>query len=241
MKKLLNTNSGSKPLYKQVYEILVKKLEKGEYTIDDTLPTESEFQSIFGVSRITARKALEQLKKDGYVKRKRGIGTIVVRNSKEPKLKVKSFFNNIGKTRLKRKLISVEEILPEEKIANYFLISLKEKITKIQRVIMTDTDDVPLALNTIFISPKVNIDFKKINLEKSLYMILEDEGHNIDNYNESLKASLPNKDEANILNIDMDEPLFVRVRKGYTHAGKAIEYSINKHISRYYEYNISLE
>ncbi|MCS5932244.1 GntR family transcriptional regulator [Klebsiella pneumoniae subsp. pneumoniae] len=47
------------------------------------LPTEAEFEEIFGVSRITARRALAELAAKGLVKRQAGIGTMVIQHFRE--------------------------------------------------------------------------------------------------------------------------------------------------------------
>ncbi len=47
------------------------------------LPTEAEFEERFGVSRITARRALAELVAKGLVKRQAGIGTMVISTSEK--------------------------------------------------------------------------------------------------------------------------------------------------------------
>lgn len=84
MKKQLDYSTHSKPLYAQVYDILVDKLNKGEYRKNDTFPTEAEFQEMFGISRITARRALSELEKEGYVKRSRGLALSLFEILKKP-------------------------------------------------------------------------------------------------------------------------------------------------------------
>lgn len=70
MKEELDYSRGAKPLYAQLHDILLEKLKTGEYKKNDVLPTEAEFEEIFGVSRITARRALAELAAKGLVKRR---------------------------------------------------------------------------------------------------------------------------------------------------------------------------
>jgi GntR family transcriptional regulator len=65
------------PLYHQLYTLLRHKIESGECARDALLPGEAELTRVFGVSRITARRALEELRRGGLVRRERGIGTTV--------------------------------------------------------------------------------------------------------------------------------------------------------------------
>ncbi|MDV3454614.1 hypothetical protein RZS00_20990 [Klebsiella pneumoniae] len=50
MKEELDYSPGAKPLYAQLHDILLGKLKAGEYKKNDVLPTEAEFEEIFGVS-----------------------------------------------------------------------------------------------------------------------------------------------------------------------------------------------
>lgn len=65
------------PLYHQIYLILRDKILSGEYARGTALPGERELGEIFGVSRITTLRALNELAAAGLVVRSRGRGTLV--------------------------------------------------------------------------------------------------------------------------------------------------------------------
>lgn len=65
------------PLYHQVYSLLRRKIEGGELRHGALLPSEIELASQLGVSRVTAKRALDDLEAEGYVERRRGRGTAV--------------------------------------------------------------------------------------------------------------------------------------------------------------------
>jgi GntR family transcriptional regulator len=65
------------PLYHQIYELLRNKILEGEYARGSYLPGERELGEIFGVSRITTVRALNELAANGLVIRSRGKGTLV--------------------------------------------------------------------------------------------------------------------------------------------------------------------
>jgi len=69
--------SGDKPLYSQIIEILRGRIERGEYVPDQQLPTEVELAEQFGVSRITSKRALIELEREGLIYRRRGSGSFV--------------------------------------------------------------------------------------------------------------------------------------------------------------------
>ncbi len=65
------------PMHRQIAHQLREAISKGEYALGDRIPTEPELSEHFGVSRITARQAVEHLVRDGVVVRKQGKGTFV--------------------------------------------------------------------------------------------------------------------------------------------------------------------
>lgn len=67
-------------LYLQLYEILRKKIETGEWQVGAQIPTEDDLCRMFGVSRATVRTAILELVRQGYLKRQQGKGTFIYKN-----------------------------------------------------------------------------------------------------------------------------------------------------------------
>ena len=67
----------SKPLYLQIKDELKEKIESRQLLPGQQLPTEFELARQHDVSRITSKKALEELEKEGYIRRRRGQGSFV--------------------------------------------------------------------------------------------------------------------------------------------------------------------
>lgn len=63
------------PLYHQLYALVKGKIEGGELRQGALIPAEKEIAAWFGVSRITVKRALDDLEAEGYVSRQRGRGT----------------------------------------------------------------------------------------------------------------------------------------------------------------------
>ncbi|SFP68405.1 GntR family transcriptional regulator [Caldicoprobacter faecalis] len=70
-------NEEKKPLYMQIFEYYKQKINNKELLPNDQLPTEIEMAEMFGVSRITTKRALEELEREGFIYRKRGQGSFV--------------------------------------------------------------------------------------------------------------------------------------------------------------------
>lgn len=71
---------GFRPLYRQVKEVLTKRIADGVWAAGDTLPSEPEIAADLGVSHGTVRKALDELTTENLVTRRQGKGTFVARH-----------------------------------------------------------------------------------------------------------------------------------------------------------------
>lgn len=69
-----------KALYEQVYSAIKEDIFSGKYKVGERVPSEKELSDHFKVSRITSKRALESLEKDGIVYRQKGKGTFVSEN-----------------------------------------------------------------------------------------------------------------------------------------------------------------
>jgi len=65
------------PLYQQIKDLLVERIEHGEFAAGDVIPSEAQLGAAFEVSRLTVRQALYELRVEGYVIREKGRGTFV--------------------------------------------------------------------------------------------------------------------------------------------------------------------
>lgn len=65
------------PLYARVTRDLIREIGSGRYPAGSMLPTEAALCERFGVSRITMRAALGELRERGMISRRAGVGTRV--------------------------------------------------------------------------------------------------------------------------------------------------------------------
>lgn len=63
------------PLYYQLKQILLDKIERAEWSREEPIPSEQKLQETYGLSRTTVRQALDDLVVEGYLNRYRGRGT----------------------------------------------------------------------------------------------------------------------------------------------------------------------
>ncbi|WP_248792100.1 GntR family transcriptional regulator, partial [Escherichia coli] len=83
--------------------------------------TEAEFEEIFGVSRITARRALAELAAKGLVKRQAGIGTMVISTSEKQEVKARiRLVDGQQQHPIERNNLKLEQLVPPGGVAQAF-------------------------------------------------------------------------------------------------------------------------
>ena len=66
------------PLYYQLYSLLKGLILNGTLPLGERMPTEEQLADTFFVSRITAKRAMDELAAENLVERRRGKGTHVI-------------------------------------------------------------------------------------------------------------------------------------------------------------------
>jgi GntR family transcriptional regulator len=69
--------AGGVPLYQQLQTLLRDRIENGELRPGDAFPSESELVAAHTISRITVRRAISELQREGLVVTRHGAGTFV--------------------------------------------------------------------------------------------------------------------------------------------------------------------
>ncbi|MBB3140711.1 histidine utilization repressor [Halomonas sp. THAF12] len=74
------------PLYLRIQQHLLDKIRSGEWAPHHQIPPEEQLAKDFGVSRMTANKAIRDLVQQGYLTRQPGVGTFVTDHKAESSL-----------------------------------------------------------------------------------------------------------------------------------------------------------
>lgn len=68
----------ARPLYVQLADVIAGKIESGELAPDRPIPSENHLADEYGVARLTARRAAQELRERGLIVTVRGKGSFVV-------------------------------------------------------------------------------------------------------------------------------------------------------------------
>ncbi|MEA4812672.1 MAG: GntR family transcriptional regulator [Anaerolineaceae bacterium] len=192
----------SEALYVQVQNSLLEMIKS--LKIGDKIPTESELVSQHGVSRITIRKAIENLVLEGLLEKKPGIGTTVCGSSTSQNSgRVYSWTEEMKRKNLKTSSshLHIQIISPSPKQIQELHMTGKENLVRISRVRLVNGTPVAIIVN--YVREKFISGFAEKGLSQdSLYRELEENyGLIMDSGEEVIKARLATSAEACLLEI----------------------------------------
>ncbi len=230
-------------MYIKVYNTIREKIETGDYPKGSFLPTESELQSQFNVSRITVRKAVELLSGEGFVRVQQGRGTEVLDHRTSQKLNyVSSFMETLTERgyRVWSKNSSIERLNPPIRVAEELGIAPETEVVRLYRIRMAN--ERPIAIMINYVKSEIAHDLERVyDDQESLYNILEKHyGINIESAVESIGARVAGTVEAELLQIPEGAPLLTSRRVTYTN-GKPFEVVISNIVADRYEYSVFLK
>ena len=126
------------PLYHQLYSILKRAILDGNIIYDSKMPTELQLATSFKVSRITARRAMDELASEKLISRSRGKGSYVTYQfSANP---VRGLLEGMLESLIDMsvhsiiKVVSIEIIKPPVEIRDLLNLSEDETVHKVIRV-----------------------------------------------------------------------------------------------------------
>jgi len=238
---------GKVPLYFQLKKIFLDRIKKKIYKINEAIPSELEIQKQFDVSRITVRRAIAELEREGYLNRKPGKGTFIAKYRNE---KVTQELNDISSWTETLKGIGVKpgilkkeiiQIIPPKEVAIALNLGPNEKVIKIKR--WRTGNDIPFCIMTNYILSYLVPNIDKIEWKcESLYKILE-EKYNIKfgMARETVEARAATKEESEFFNINLGSPVLVITRKTCNANGTPFEIVKSSNHADLYKYVVTLK
>lgn len=218
--------------YYSLKKSILEKIESGVYAEGMMIESEREMMEKYQFSRITVRKAIDELVNEGYLYRVQGKGTFVKGDVGNQNLfELNSCTEDVLRLgRIPSKKTIVSEVIPaDEKRARRLNIMVNDPVLKIGRV--TYADGEPLNYTDAYLPLKLFPGLEKVNLEEhSLYEVLrKDYSLVITKSRRTLEAVLPEARIASLLGISVNMPviLFYCTTSGILH-GKEIPFETFK-------------
>lgn len=228
---MLELNS-PKPLYEQLETIIKHDISSGKYAPGQKMPSEAELCETYEVSRITVRRALQNLCDQKMLERKQGKGTFVANH------KHKTMLNNsvVGFTEAlersghiaKHTIIEKKYIQADAENAEKLQVNEGTLLVYVRRLLYDN--GLPFAIDEItFDSSQFPTIMDKMNGDISFYALLK-EGYNVNFSHSNLELNMKQADteESSLLQYIVGEPLFDIFKIAYDDHGRPI------HLARSY-------
>ena len=234
------------PLYHQIFMILRSKIMNGEYSAAKYLPGEHELAKMFGVSRITSVRALNELAAHGLVSRERGRGTLVriietgtITRGPAEHGSGRDQKRGISRGERKIELVSLELVVPPPDVAHSMV---REAATRVRRIVRLERfEGKPYRFVTSYLPPDIGSDWKRGDLKKlNIANLMERSGIVMARIDERLTATLADITMSNRLDVAVGSPLITITRTVFDADGRVIEHVQGYYPSERYEYAVSV-
>ncbi len=232
------------PKYHRVYLVLREQLGEGAFAAG--LPGELALMQQFEVSRVTVRKALEQLAGEGLISREPGRGTrpiVQAAASAGDKAsgRLAGFFENLVTMGLKTtvKVVEVAGITASESVAAALAVAPGSEVQKAVRV--RRTREGPVSLITTYVPGELARGFGRRELSsKPILLLLEESGVHVGRATQTITARLADATVAEHLDVPVGTALLAVRRLVFDTDDKPVQWLLGLYRPDRYEYQMEL-
>ena len=229
------------PLYVQIREKLRSQLAQMEP--GDPIPVEAELGEKFRASRITVRRAVEELVAEGLLTRQRGRGTFVQHPKFTHELSLITSWTEQLRTlgfapKTAHRQVRLENATAH--IAEALRLNPSEQVIRIQRVRLANREPISYMINYLP-SPLIRGFHQRKFVEESLYEVLErDYGLRPAMSVDTVGTRPASEEEADALRIQRKAPVLSVRRISYLEDGTPLELAIVASRGDRYQYQVTL-
>ena len=230
------------PLYYQLARFIEHAINVGDLAPGDRIENELSLTSRLGLSRPTARQAIQELVNKGLLVRKRGVGTQVVRSQFRRDEKLSSLNEDLAKAGKVPGTVlldySVGELSDEIRDVVDAADVMDSEFTQIRRLRLAD--DVPLAVLTNFLPARYEITAEDLK-QRGLYACLNALGVHLKIAHQQISARLMTDEEAELLHERTPAACLSVDRLAYDDVGRFVEFGRHIYRPNYYSIQSSLQ
>ena len=216
------------PLHVQMENILREKLDSGEWSPGQMIPSENELSALCGISRMTVRNVITKLVHEDLLERVPGKGTFVKpqKISANP-LSYAGIREQLEKKgyEVSTKLISIEKETVSSNIAAHFSIPADTPFFVIKR--LRYIKGVPLSLHVSYIPAILCPDLDQQSLEREQLCVILSQSYGLmpAKTTETLESVAATKEEAHLLSVQVGHPLLLLEDTILTQEDRVYEFS----------------
>lgn len=233
----------STPAYLQLKEKLIRAIDQGDLKPGEALPSERDLADALHLSRMTVRRAFEELVVDHLVERRQGSGTYVrpqrLEQTADHLLGFVDEARNLG-FKAGSKLLESGFVIADQQVADALGMEKGSEVFRIVR--LRTADDEPLALQIAYIAPHLsNFPIELLKETGSLYQTIERHyGIRPQHARQTVSARFANKSEGQLLKIARDVPLLALERMTFDTDNRVFEFVRSAYRSDKYQFVLDL-
>lgn len=219
------------PMYQQIKNYLVGKIESKEYREGAKLPSERELSEKFQISRMTARNAILELVKEGYAYRDGARGTFVAsKKVKRNLLSIAGFsehLKELGVQDRRSEVVEFEIVEADAWLTSKVQVSLGSECYRMVRLRIGNGQ--PMAVEECYIPKSMAPTLGEHDFSKeSLWKVLETEyGHRPTRTKASVEITHFNKREIQLMKLKDRAMGFKVTDTNYDQNDELLEYNIS--------------
>jgi GntR family transcriptional regulator len=213
------------PLYRQLKKAIQAAILNDTYRQGEKIPTEPELSEQYSVSRITVRKAVEELVKEGYLVKQQGKGTFVSLPKIDRKIEHVMGFTAACQANgfsSHSEVTKTEVIKGDADLRKALQLEKDEKVLYIQR--KRFAGDNPLMLENNYYPHHRYSFLLDETLDGSLYDLLREKYEIFPNQSgkTTLEIALADEEQAQLLETSIGKPLFYMNAVIYDQHGRPV-------------------
>lgn len=231
------------PLYFMIEKDIREKIEKGVYKEGDLLPTEKSLCEQYKVSRVTVRRAIDDLVESNVLTRDFGKSAAVSpRHFPRELNRLNGLYEELEAKGIKCSsyILSQKVIAADEAASKRLKCSEGDMLFRMER--LRYADGVPLCYQRIWLPEKFGkeLDIPALSYS-SLYRMLEQRcGVVFSHASQNISAEMSSYRISALLELDAQVPMLKVIRRAYMETDECIEYSENYYVSQYYSLRMVL-
>jgi len=234
------------PLYHQVYLLLKQRLSAGGFSTDTAMPGENALAAEYGVSRLTVRRSLEALEREGLIVRRQGRGTFAADRGSfgepQPSSDMDALMQHLADMGMQTqvKLVSLDIEAASSAVAASMELDVGAVVHRSVRI--RSYDGLPFSYLTTYVPDDIGRQIARADLgTRSLLAIFRDLGLKVARAEQAISASLADPLAAAALEVSVGSALLSLRRLVRDASGRPIEWLHALYRPDRYEYRLDMQ